>query len=79
MKAAMAKIATALIGAAALGGCVSIHDHRGSVIDTELVSAIQPSIEIADMAAELARQGLGRPVIVSPGEVAPPRPGRSAA
>ena len=57
MRAAMAKIATALIGAAALAGCVSIHDHRGSVIDTELVSAIQPGVDNKDSVAKM----LGRP------------------
>lgn len=57
MKAAMARIATALTGAAALGGCVSIHDHRGSVIDTELVSAIQPGVDNKDSVARV----LGRP------------------
>jgi hypothetical protein len=45
MKAAMAKIATSLAGAVLLGGCVSMHDHRGTVIDTELVSAIQPGVD----------------------------------
>lgn len=45
MKAAMAKIATGIGGAMLLGGCVGMHDHRGSVIDTELVSAIQPGVD----------------------------------
>jgi len=36
MRAATARIATALIGATALAGCVSINDHRGAVIDTQL-------------------------------------------
>ena len=57
MRAAMAKIATALIGAAALAGCVSIHDHRGAVIDTELASAIQPGVDNKDSVAKM----LGRP------------------
>jgi outer membrane protein assembly factor BamE (lipoprotein component of BamABCDE complex) len=57
MKAAMAKIATALVGATALAGCVSIHDHRGSVIDTQLVSAIQPGVDNKDSVAKM----LGRP------------------
>ncbi len=57
MRAAMAKIATALIGAAALAGCVSIKDHRGAVIDTELVSAIQPGVDNKDSVSKM----LGRP------------------
>jgi len=57
MKAAMAKIATAMIGGAALAGCVSIHDHRGSVIDTQLVSAIQPGVDNKDSITQM----LGRP------------------
>lgn len=57
MRAAMAKIATAMIGGAALAGCVSIHDHRGAVIDTELVSAIQPGVDNKDSVSKM----LGRP------------------
>jgi outer membrane protein assembly factor BamE (lipoprotein component of BamABCDE complex) len=56
MKAAV-RIATALIGATALAGCVSIHDHRGAVIDTQLVSAIQPGVDNKDSVAQM----LGRP------------------
>jgi outer membrane protein assembly factor BamE (lipoprotein component of BamABCDE complex) len=57
MKAAMAKIATALAGAMLLGGCVSIHDHRGSVVDTQLVSAIQPGVDNKESVSNM----LGRP------------------
>jgi outer membrane protein assembly factor BamE (lipoprotein component of BamABCDE complex) len=57
MKAAMARIATALFGATALAGCVSINDHRGSVIDTQLVSAIQPGVDNKDSVTKM----LGRP------------------
>ena len=57
MRAAVAKIATALIGAAALAGCVSMKDHRGSVIDTQLVSAIQPGVDNKDSVVRM----LGRP------------------
>lgn len=57
MKAAMARIATALIGASLLAGCVSIKDHRGAVIDTQLVSAIQPGVDNKDSVAQM----LGRP------------------
>ncbi len=57
MKAAMAKIATALLGATLLGGCVSIHDHRGAVIDPQLASAIKPGVDDKDSVATM----LGRP------------------
>jgi len=57
MKAAMARIATALIGAALLAGCVSIHDHRGSVIDPQLAAAIQPGVDNKDSVTKM----LGRP------------------
>ncbi len=57
MKAESAKIATAIAGAALLGGCVGMHDHRGSVIDTELVSAIQPGVDNKDS----VERTLGRP------------------
>jgi outer membrane protein assembly factor BamE (lipoprotein component of BamABCDE complex) len=57
MKAAMARIATALIGATLLAGCVSIHDHRGSVIDPQLAAAIQPGVDNKDSVTKM----LGRP------------------
>jgi outer membrane protein assembly factor BamE (lipoprotein component of BamABCDE complex) len=57
MKAAMAKAATAMAGAALLGGCVAMHDHRGSVIDPELVSAIQAGTDNK----QSVEQMLGRP------------------
>lgn len=57
MKAAMAKAATAMAGAALLGGCVAMHDHRGSVIDPELVSAIKAGTDNK----QSVEQMLGRP------------------
>lgn len=57
MKAAMSKIALALTGATLLGGCVSIKDHRGSVIDPELVSAVQVGVDNKDSVSRV----LGRP------------------
>jgi outer membrane protein assembly factor BamE (lipoprotein component of BamABCDE complex) len=57
MKAAMAKIATALAGATLLAGCVGVNAHRGSVIDTQLVSAIQPGVDNKDS----VQRTLGRP------------------
>ena len=57
MKAAIVNIATSIAGAALLGGCVGVHDHRGSVIDTELVSAVQAGVDNK----ESVQQTLGRP------------------
>ena len=57
MKAAIAKIATSLAGAALLGGCVGVNDHRGSVIDTELISAVQAGVDNKDS----VQRTLGRP------------------
>lgn len=55
MKAA--RIATALIGATLLAGCVGVHDHRGAVIDTELLSSIQVGVDNKDSVQRV----LGRP------------------
>lgn len=57
MKAAIAKAATAIAGATLLSGCIAMHDHRGSVIDTQLVSAIQPGVDNKDS----VQRTLGRP------------------
>ena len=57
MKAAMVKIATAVAGATLLAGCVGVRAHRGSVIDTQLVSAIQPGVDNKDS----VERTLGRP------------------
>lgn len=59
MKAA--KIATALLSAALLAGCVGTRDHRGSVIDTELVSTIQVGVDNKEAVQRL----LGRPTFTS--------------
>lgn len=59
MKAAM--IATALVSAALLAGCVGTRDHRGSVIDTQLVSSIQVGVDNKDAVQRL----LGRPTFTS--------------
>lgn len=55
MKAA--KIATAMIGTVLLGGCIGTQEHRGSVIDKELVSVIQAGVDNK----ESVEQVLGRP------------------
>ncbi len=45
MKAVVFKMATAFTGAALLAGCVGIRDHRGHVIDKELVTAVQVGVD----------------------------------
>lgn len=55
--------------------------HRLVADDTcVLVSAIEPSEEIAGIAAEIDQHGSARPIIVTPGDTMPPlRPDRTAA
>ncbi|HET7317380.1 MAG TPA: outer membrane protein assembly factor BamE [Sphingomicrobium sp.] len=53
----MAKIAVAIAGAILVSGCVSIRDHRGSVVDSELLSAIQVGVDNKDS----VQRTLGRP------------------
>ena len=57
MKVAMVKLAGAVAGAMLVVGCTGIQDHRGSVIDTELVSAIQVGVDNKDS----VQKTLGRP------------------
>jgi len=54
---AMVKIATALIGTTLLGGCIGTYDHRGAVIETELVPSIQAGVDNKESVARV----LGRP------------------
>jgi outer membrane protein assembly factor BamE (lipoprotein component of BamABCDE complex) len=61
MRAAMMKAAMALTGAALLGGCVTIHDHRGAVIDDELVAAVQVGVDNK----QSVEKTLGRPTFGS--------------
>ena len=65
MTAASVKVATAIAGVALLAGCAGIHDHRGVVLDRELVSAVQPGTDNKDSVEKL----LGRPSFV--GEFTP--------
>ena len=60
MKAVGFKLAAALTGAALLGGCVGIRDHRGHVIDKELISAVQVGVDNKESVAAT----LGRPTFV---------------
>jgi outer membrane protein assembly factor BamE (lipoprotein component of BamABCDE complex) len=61
MNGAMVKFAAAAAGAALLGGCAGVRDHRGAKIDTELVSTVQVGI---DNKASVEKT-LGRPSFVS--------------
>lgn len=45
MTSAVIKVAVALSCAFAVTGCVSIHDHRGAVLDQELVSAVKVGVD----------------------------------
>jgi outer membrane protein assembly factor BamE (lipoprotein component of BamABCDE complex) len=49
--------ALALGCAALLGGCAGVRDHRGAVIDRELVAAVQPGVDNKDSVTKT----LGRP------------------
>lgn len=54
---AMVKLATALMGATLLAGCAGIRDHRGAVLDDELVAAVQVGVDNK----QSVQQTLGRP------------------
>ena len=60
MKSAVLKVMIAVTGAALLGGCMGIRDHRGAVIDKELASAIQVGVDNKESVAKT----LGRPSFV---------------
>jgi len=57
MKAGLAKLATACVATALLAGCAGIREHRGTVIDTELVSSVQVGVDNKDSVQRV----LGRP------------------
>ncbi len=61
MKVAMVKLAGAVAGAMLLAGCAGIQDHRGHVLDTELVQAIQVGVDNKDS----VEKTLGRPTFTS--------------
>jgi outer membrane protein assembly factor BamE (lipoprotein component of BamABCDE complex) len=62
MKAVLFKVAAASVGAALLGGCASVglRDHRGHVLDAELVTAVQPGVDNK----QSVESTLGRPTFV---------------
>jgi outer membrane protein assembly factor BamE (lipoprotein component of BamABCDE complex) len=60
MNGAMVKFAAVAAGAALLGGCAGLRDHRGAVLDDELVSAIQVGVDNKTS----VEKTLGRPSFV---------------
>lgn len=61
MNGAMVKCAAALAGAMLVAGCAGIRDHRGAVLDEQLVSAVQVGV---DNKASVEKT-LGRPTFAS--------------
>lgn len=61
MNGAMVKFAAAMAGAALVAGCAGTRDHRGAVLDEELVSAIQVGVDNKESVAKT----LGRPTFAS--------------
>lgn len=51
------KIAIALAGAALVSGCIGTREHKGAVIDTELLAAVQPGVDNK----QSVERTLGRP------------------
>ena len=61
MNGAMVKLAAAMAGAALVGGCAGTRDHRGAVLDDELISAVQVGVDNKESVAKT----LGRPTFAS--------------
>ena len=61
MNGAMVKFAAALAGAVLVSGCVGTRDHRGAVLDQEMISAVQVGV---DNKASVEKT-LGRPTFAS--------------
>jgi outer membrane protein assembly factor BamE (lipoprotein component of BamABCDE complex) len=57
MKLALFKVSIAVAGAALLAGCATTHVHKGTVIDPQIVGAIQPGVDNKASVEKL----LGRP------------------
>jgi len=45
MKFALSKVSMAVLGATLLVGCAGVRAHKGSVVDPEIASAIQPGVD----------------------------------
>jgi outer membrane protein assembly factor BamE (lipoprotein component of BamABCDE complex) len=65
MKLALFKVSIAVAGAMLLAGCATTRVHKGTVINEQLASAIQPGVDNKDSVAKL----LGRPTFT--GEFTP--------
>lgn len=57
MKVALFRISFALAAAVSLAGCASVQAHKGSVIDSQLASSVQPGVDNKASVEKL----LGRP------------------
>jgi outer membrane protein assembly factor BamE (lipoprotein component of BamABCDE complex) len=57
MKLALLRDSTAAVAALLLAGCAAVHAHKGAVLDTQLVSSIQPGTDNKASVEKL----LGRP------------------
>ena len=57
MKVALFRISFAFAAAASLAGCASVQAHKGSVIDSQLASSVQPGVDNKTSVEKL----LGRP------------------
>jgi outer membrane protein assembly factor BamE (lipoprotein component of BamABCDE complex) len=60
MKVAALKLAFAFTGASLIAGCTGLRDHRGSVLDKELASAVQVGVDNKDSVTKT----LGRPSFI---------------
>lgn len=56
--AAMTALALAMV---ALSGCEHIHDHKGYVVDSQLINSVQPGVDNKDS----VQKTLGRPTLTS--------------
>ena len=65
MKLGFTKVTTVAVAALLVTGCAAMRAHKGSVIDTQLVSSIQPGVDNQASVEKL----LGRPTFV--GQFAP--------
>lgn len=60
MKSGLVKVTTVALAAALLSGCAAMRAHKGAVLDTQLVSSIQPGVDNQASVEKL----LGRPTFV---------------
>ena len=65
MKRALLKGSTVVVAAQLLAGCAAVHAHKGAVLDTQLMSSIQPGVDNKASVEKL----LGRPTFA--GEFTP--------